>query len=1167
MKIERLDLRAYGPFTGRVLDFASAHPGLHVVYGANEAGKSSALRALKALLFGVPHQTKDCFLHPNNQLFLGGCLREEDGKVLPFFRRKRRKGDLFDENDNPLDPALFGSFLQGVEQGLFETVYGIDHETLVRGGQEILNQKGDVGQALFAAGAGITSLHSLLDDLESEAGNLFKPKGSTKAINEALSRYQSLHAQLKQSSLTSREWQEHRSALEQAEKALQETSELLAERDREKRRLERIRRALPQIGRRATILERLALMGPVKVLPDDFRNDRRKVEEERRDARIHREKAEERVIQLERKRAGLSLDPGIFSNADRIGDMHQRLGVHRKAMADRPKLDGMRISHKKGAADLLRQIRPDLTLEQVETLRPGLSKKKTIQTLSSRYEALLQQIEQAGEEAQKQEKGLERLRRELSLLPAAHESGDLLQAIQRARKAGDLDKEIREKVHARNRALRQSQSTLDRLGLWSGPLTDVAKVSVPIAETIDRFEVEFQSLHQKRQALQSDRSKLVEELSRLAEEVRAIEHSGQVPTEADLTTDRDRRDQGWRLIRRKWLDGEDVEAEAKVFTSGSPLPEVYEGLVKRSDQTADRLRREADRIQKYASLNARVESLWGRESALKGESSILETALSDAERGWRELWVACGITPLTPREMRIWLTGFEKVRFQLGEAEAISVEIAAQEKRRQEVRESLIGAMTRAGQCREFPGEELGPVLALAEEFLESGRKAHSRREKMEEKIREIEADLNGSRERHGAARVRLNEWRKEWTAAVASLGLDPSGNTAEASDFIESLQACFAALKEVDTLDARIQGIDRDAESYRAELEKLVLEVAPDLHGSYLAQAVTTLQERLMTAQKTRALIESHEEAIETHREEIRQVEEVIAACSLRMADLLKTSGCREEGELDEAERRSKEYRDLDRARQEVEANLVEIAEGISLPELIDQAGRVDPDTLPGRIEELKREIETNLDPEIRRLSETIGREKSEMARMDGNSRSAQIAEDLQQQLAGIRRMAERYIRVKLASRILHDVIERYRAEHQDPVLRLASRYFADLTMGSFSGLRTDTDDQGQPILVGVRPGGNWVTVDGMSSGTRDQLYLALRIATLESRLTSGRPMPFVIDDVLINFDDDRARATLKVLAELGAKNQVILFTHHRRIFDMAQNLKEGQPVFVHEL
>jgi uncharacterized protein YhaN len=517
--------------------------------------------------------------------------------------------------------------------------------------------------------------------------------------------------------------------------------------------------------------------------------------------------------------------------------------------------------------------------------------------------------------------------------------------------------------------------------------------------------------------------------------------------------------------------------------------------------------------------------------------------------------------------MRGWLTGFEKMRFQLGEAEAVSAEIAAKEKSRREVREKLIGAMAQSGRPLEFTGKELGPVLAQAEELFESGRNDQSRREKMEEKIRELETDLNGSRSRHALALVRLEEWKKEWAAAVAPLGLDPSGNTAEATDFVEALQACFAALKEADTLHARIQGIDQDAENYRADLERLVLAAAPDLQGTALVHAVTALQERLTTAQKTRALIESYEEGIETHREEMRQADTVIGACSRRMADLLKTSGCREEGELDEAERRSREYHDLKKGLGEVDATLMEIAEGIPLPDLIDQAGRVDPDSLPGRIEELKREIETNLDLEILRLSEAIGKEKNEMARMDGNSRSAQLADDVQQQLAAIRRLAERYIRLKVASRVLRDVIERYRAEHQDPVLKLASQHFADLTLGSFSSLRTDTDDQGHPILVGVRPTGTWVKVEGMSSGSRDQLYLALRIASLESRLTSGRPMPFVIDDVLINFDDDRARATLKVLAELGTKNQIILFTHHRRIYDMALNVKDGYPVAVHEL
>ena len=92
-------------------------------------------------------------------------------------------------------------------------------------------------------------------------------------------------------------------------------------------------------------------------------------------------------------------------------------------------------------------------------------------------------------------------------------------------------------------------------------------------------------------------------------------------------------------------------------------------------------------------------------------------------------------------------------------------------------------------------------------------------------------------------------------------------------------------------------------------------------------------------------------------------------------------------------------------------------------------------------------------------------------------------------------------------------------------------------------------------------------VTVQGMSSGSRDQLYLALRLATLEWRLQSSESIPFIVDDILINFDDKRSQKTLKSLVGLAAKNQVILFTHHQQIVNEAKKIKGKGSVHVHEL
>ena len=182
----------------------------------------------------------------------------------------------------------------------------------------------------------------------------------------------------------------------------------------------------------------------------------------------------------------------------------------------------------------------------------------------------------------------------------------------------------------------------------------------------------------------------------------------------------------------------------------------------------------------------------------------------------------------------------------------------------------------------------------------------------------------------------------------------------------------------------------------------------------------------------------------------------------------------------------------------------------------------------------------------------------------MDGSAQAAEAAEKMEQVAARIRRLIDQYARIKLAAMVLKDEIERYREEHQDPVLRIASRYFSELTLGSFEGLRTDVDDNGNPVLVGVRQDNTRVSVEGLSDGTCDQLYLSLRLATLEWRLEASESMPFIVDDILINFDDDRSKATLKVLADLSEKNQVILFTHHSRIVEEAKNIQEVEPIQV---
>ena len=186
----------------------------------------------------------------------------------------------------------------------------------------------------------------------------------------------------------------------------------------------------------------------------------------------------------------------------------------------------------------------------------------------------------------------------------------------------------------------------------------------------------------------------------------------------------------------------------------------------------------------------------------------------------------------------------------------------------------------------------------------------------------------------------------------------------------------------------------------------------------------------------------------------------------------------------------------------------------------------------------------------------------------MDGSAKAAELAEETQMLLGRLETDVEQYARLKLATTLLSQAIERYREKHQAPVLKRATELFAQLTVGSFQGIRVEYDEQGRPVLVGVRPGGKEIVgVEGLSDGSADQLYFALRLAGLEEYLEKNEPIPFIVDDILIRFDDHRATAALQVLGELSRSTQVIFFTHHQHLLELAETNVDGALLFKHAL
>jgi uncharacterized protein YhaN len=175
----------------------------------------------------------------------------------------------------------------------------------------------------------------------------------------------------------------------------------------------------------------------------------------------------------------------------------------------------------------------------------------------------------------------------------------------------------------------------------------------------------------------------------------------------------------------------------------------------------------------------------------------------------------------------------------------------------------------------------------------------------------------------------------------------------------------------------------------------------------------------------------------------------------------------------------------------------------------------------------------------------------------------------------------AKEFAMLTLAKSVLENTIKDYRKNNQDPMLMNANSYLKTLTNNSLAAI-VPTDVDGKKLLQLQRieseekyainfEAGHIEAGEGtafLSDGTADQLFLALRLAGIENNLEKlDEPLPVILDDILINFDDSRALSTLRCLAEFSNKTQVILFTHHQHLLKLVEGSDFADKVFTHQL
>ncbi|MDB5849111.1 MAG: hypothetical protein JWP29_2863, partial [Rhodoferax sp.] len=229
MKIRKLFLSAFGPFTGRVLDFAATPARLHLVYGANEAGKSSALRAMGDLRFAIPLRSADNFLHDSAQLLVAGVFEQADGSSIALARRKKNKDALTAADpttgepllQSPASAAVQHALTGGLDRARYELSFGLDHARLREGGRQLVQGEGELGAALFEASAGLQGVKALLAALQDDAKAYYGPRSAQAVINDAARQLDEQRQALKKALVRPEAWRDRQRAFDTATEQLQ----------------------------------------------------------------------------------------------------------------------------------------------------------------------------------------------------------------------------------------------------------------------------------------------------------------------------------------------------------------------------------------------------------------------------------------------------------------------------------------------------------------------------------------------------------------------------------------------------------------------------------------------------------------------------------------------------------------------------------------------------------------------------------------------------------------------------------------------------------------------------------------------------------------------------------------------------------------------------------
>lgn len=1147
MRLHRFSLQHYGPFEATDLALDPSPGVVNLILAPNGAGKSVIRLAFRDLIFGIAGRSPMSFRYGYKAMRLLAEVAEADGNRRSIGRRKGQGNTLIDGEGATLDPGTLTALIGRADETLFDRLFALDSHLLRSGGEALIDSKGDFGAALFAAGGGTAQIRHIRERFEA-ARDSQAPAGrraATRPLYQALDRFAQAERDLRAD-------QVRPEAFERIEQAIKNNQQKRADLVRqqtlltdEANRLQRLKALRPFVDRLGLARQDAAASADSPQLPPNTGIAWAKARQALDQAGDSLATQDADLAALYQRRDAMPRDQVALDQAERIEALTRALGSVDADHRDLPKREAeARLVAERLTGALVELAHPpDAPLPTTPTLAG-------IRALIRRHETVQLALVQARQAAAKVERELGEARATLDASPDAGDAAALAEAVGAARHDGDPGRLLGDARQRLIQATTRAHQALAQVPLWTGTGDGLIALVPPTPDLLRRVAGAAQDAAGARDEAGRRLDQAEHEAGMIARQIAVTRQGDALPEPAVVQAARTLRDDYWHLIRQIKFAGEPPPTSLADLGGDIGLATAFDRSLADSDRLADQRDGESTRLARLAQQESELAAKALDIEVLR-RTATERSARSDTAAGaWTALTGRLGLGPdVTLGDVQDFLTARERVIETTGEQARMADALNHEEARQAELAQRLAQALG------VIPGQPLAALLATADNRLKILTEAKRARDRV---MAEVEALARQARATaQGVAETETAEaaWAADWQAGLVALGR-PAGEAPAATEkALELFVQARADQAEAGSLRHRIDGMRQNIRAFEDQAKALAALAASTLDPAAPEALVQELRRRLTTARQQATAFDEMARQVktaETNRDKVRQRRTAAAA---EVAGLRRLIGAAADEDVPARLDAAKRRQDAEDALAQASAALDEHGAGRSYAQLMGELDALSPDALDARLVDLTVEGEA-LSKAREAAAQEDTRLEQELAAISRPGTVLDAAERRQAAAASLCRIAEEALCHHAAACLLAEALDRLRRlDDTDSLLTRIGAVFARLTGQTYQGVAADEDEDGTPFLVAVEADGTTrKTVAELSEGTRDQLFLSLRLVKVEDYARDAAPLPFIADDILQTFDDERSRYTLEALIALSHHVQVIVLTHHAHVAAMAR-------------